>query len=264
MALGLNTKWRHLLQAGTGLLAGSACVFGLSSALAAATDGAIPAVELNLPGEGLGAFTPSSADPKLIDSLRRASVARTSGASSLFRFTPAGAKNDAPRSVTVAVRVDSETARAISLRKPVGDAGRGIAGLDPVAFNLGVARGYQSFAQASPATTKNGERPLISNVVADIDAPDLSSFTPAKSASGKSRFSTTVELDGDSALPGASPRTLPGSGEMSVDVGGAYRVAGNLKVTAGIRYSSERDRLAPLTDSQQDSQSVYVGTRFRF
>jgi hypothetical protein len=32
---------------------------------------------------------------------------------------------------------------------------------------------------------------------------------------------------------------------------------------AGIRYSSERDRLRPLTDGKQDSQA-YVGTQFHF
>jgi hypothetical protein len=41
-------------------------------------------------------------------------------------------------------------------------------------------------------------------------------------------------------------------------------VTGNLRVTAGVRYSAERERLAPLADGQQDNQSVYVGTRFRF
>jgi len=41
-------------------------------------------------------------------------------------------------------------------------------------------------------------------------------------------------------------------------------VTRNVAVTAGVRYSSERDRIAPLTDTTQDSQAVYVGTRFRF
>jgi len=35
-------------------------------------------------------------------------------------------------------------------------------------------------------------------------------------------------------------------------------------VTAGVRYSQERDRLGPLTDGTQDSQAVYLGTQFRF
>jgi hypothetical protein len=57
---------------------------------------------------------------------------------------------------------------------------------------------------------------------------------------------------------------LESLGEQTVDLGGAYRVTRNLDVTAGVRLSQDRDRLAPLTDSVQDSQAVYVGTQFRF
>jgi len=266
MASGHDTKWRRAMRAGTCLLAGTACVLGLSSAVAAVSETSIPLGEVSLAGfGGLGAFTPASVDPKLMATLRRVSDASGEAGSSLFRFTPAGARKPGSRSVTVAIRVDSETARAISIRKGAGDAGRGVAALDPVGFNLGVARGYQSFAQASAAAPAAGTRSLaLPGEVDEMTAPDLRSFTPAKSSPGKSRFSTTVQLDADSALPGSAPRTFAGAGEMSVDVGGAYRVADNLKVTAGIRYSSERDRLTPLTDGQQDSQAVYVGTRFRF
>ena len=38
----------------------------------------------------------------------------------------------------------------------------------------------------------------------------------------------------------------------------------NLDLTAGVRVTSDRDRLLPLTDGKQDSQAVYVGTQFRF
>ena len=51
---------------------------------------------------------------------------------------------------------------------------------------------------------------------------------------------------------------------IRTDVGGAYRVTRNLDVTAGVRYSQDRERLKPLTDGKQDSQAVYVGTQFRF
>lgn len=265
MASGHDTRWRRAVRAGTSLLAVSGCVFGLSSAIAAVSHTSLPGVELTVSDHGgLGAFTPASINPKLMATLRRATDATGGAAGSLFRFTPAGSSQVGSRSVTVAVRVDSETARAMSLRKAPVDAGRGIASLDPVAFNLGVARGYQSFAQGSPAAEAGARGLGLPTEMADIKAPDLRTFTPAKVASGKSRFSPTVELDGDRNAPGSSPRTLSGAGEMSVDVGGAYRVADNLKVTAGIRYSSERDRLTTLTDGQQDSQSVYVGTRFRF
>jgi hypothetical protein len=63
---------------------------------------------------------------------------------------------------------------------------------------------------------------------------------------------------------GRAPRTLEGQGDYQLDVGGSYRLTRNLNVTAGVRYSPERDRLRPLTDGKQDNQAVYVGTQFRF
>ena len=38
----------------------------------------------------------------------------------------------------------------------------------------------------------------------------------------------------------------------------------NLDLTAGLRYKSERERLARFNDDRRDSQAVYVGTAFRF
>ena len=63
---------------------------------------------------------------------------------------------------------------------------------------------------------------------------------------------------------GRAPRTFAGESEDQVDVGGSYRVARNLNVTAGVRYSQDRERLLPLTDGKQDNQAVYVGTLFSF
>lgn len=271
MALGQHSTWQRMLRAGSGLLAGTACVLGLSSAVAAVsgsmvdTDHTIGGVEIA--GDGmLGAFTPASVDPKLIASLRRASDATDRVADRLgdrlFRFTPAGAQG-APRSVTLAVRIDRQTAQGIASRGASVEAGRGIAGVNPVAFNLGVARGYQSFAQGTASLPEAGARvTALTHESLDSSVPDLRTFTPAKAASGKSRFTPTVALDGASAQPGL-PRAA-GQGDVSLDVGGAYRVADNLKVTAGIRYSADRDRLTDAVDGQQDSQAVYVGTRFRF
>ena len=47
-------------------------------------------------------------------------------------------------------------------------------------------------------------------------------------------------------------------------MGGSYRLVGNLDVTAGLRYASDRERLRALTDHRQDSQAIYVGTQIRF
>lgn len=269
MAMGRQSNWQRMLRAGSGLLAGTACVLGLTSAVAAVSGGMVAPDRslVDVAADGaLGAFTPASVDPKLMASLRRASDATGLLAGDvgqrLFRFTPAGAQG-APRSVTVAVRVDRETARALAARATGGDSVRGIAGIDPVAFNLGVARGYQSFAQSSAVLPQAGARTsIVAQDGLDGSVPDLRTFTPAKTASGKSRFSPTVAVDGKSSPSGLSRQA--GENDVSVDVGGAYRIADNLKVTAGIRYSADRDRLTDAIDGQQDSQAVYVGTRFRF
>jgi hypothetical protein len=50
----------------------------------------------------------------------------------------------------------------------------------------------------------------------------------------------------------------------SVDVGGSYALTRNLDVTAGMRYRTDRERLARLADDRRDSRAVYVGTAFRF
>jgi predicted porin len=50
----------------------------------------------------------------------------------------------------------------------------------------------------------------------------------------------------------------------SVDLSGRYKLSKNFDVTAGVRLKQENDRLQPLTNAQQDSQAVYVGTRVKF
>ncbi|WP_231636164.1 hypothetical protein [Novosphingobium sp. ST904] len=118
-----------------------------------------------------------------------------------------------------------------------------------------MARGYQNFA---PETAPQALGKGLS------DAPELKKFSlQAGTADQKeSRFSPRISID-EKHVAGRAPRTFSGeAGE--VDLGGAYRVTENLDVTAGLRYSQERERLVPLTDGRQDSQAVYVGTQFRF
>jgi hypothetical protein len=95
--------------------------------------------------------------------------------------------------------------------------------------------------------------------------PDLSTFRlgAAKTSGGPSRFSTRLSVD-ELEKTGRAPGTFETAGQPTVDLGGSYRVTGNLNVTAGVRYSADRDRIAPLTDGKQDSQAVYLGTQFRF
>lgn len=233
------------------LLAAAGLAFGIPSA-GLAVVGFTAAGDVPAP-EGFGIFTPASVDPQLA---RR--VLQQSGEEGI-RFTPAGSTDKRDRTVTVAVRVDGGTARAISIRnaiEAVPGARESIAtAIAPTKYDLGIARGYQSFARPT----------ALPDSVRKIDMPDLSRFEPAgPTAPDKpSRFQPRISLE-DRENAGRSKGTLEGLNSPSVDLGGAYRVTRNLDVTAGVRLSQERDRLDPLTDSSQDNQAVYVGTQFRF
>lgn len=177
----------------------------------------------------------------------------------LFLFTPAGTPNRPNRSVTVAVRVDPLTVQAISVhgRRIVEntEAGPTTLSIAPTAFSLGVSRGYRTFA---PGTAQ----PLAE--VKKVDMPDLSAYrAPGTGGAAAARFSPRIVIDEKQAA-GRAPRTFAGDTEDRVDVGGSYRLTRNINVTAGVRYSQERERLRPLTDGNSDSQAVYVGTQFRF
>lgn len=201
-------------------------------------------------------FTPAGLDPALVRE-----VASTVGIDAL-RFTPAARPARKDRTLTVAVRVDRDTARAISVRKAIeGAATPGLGeslGVAATRYDLGISRGYQGFAK--PAAAASGSL----SGVRDISMPDLSEFRPAESKADKpSRFQPRIALEQEGNA-GRAPRTLEGLGGQSVDLGGSYRVTRNLDVTAGVRLSQDRDRLAPLTDGVDDNQAVYVGTQFRF
>lgn len=200
-------------------------------------------------------FTPASIDPTLAKFVAE----RATGSNRLMRFTPAGVAERGSRAVTVAVRVDEETAQAISVRSAVATAREQMAAsspvrIAPVRYNLGLSRGYQSFAQPTELSRK----------LSDAAIPDLSSFRPSAGVKEEpSRFGARIALEQEEKS-GSAPRTHDALGDQTLDVAGSYRLTRNLDVTAGVRYSQDRDRLAPLADPAQDSQAVYVGTQFRF
>ncbi len=241
------------------LLAGAVLALGVPSAVLAVS-GSLDSRPVSLAARGgIGSFTPASVDPRLARTINLGVLSR----SPMFRFTPAGTNLRPDRSVTVAVRVDPDAVRAISIRPSIASLTPGAAQIAlriaPMAYNLGVARGYQGFAP-SIAIPVEGKRPKL----AQIDMPDLKSFRPAGEAKeAPARFGARVVLDEHEKI-GRSPRTLETLGEQTLDVGGSYRLGRNLNVTAGVRYSQDRDRVVPLTDGKQDSQAVYLGTQFRF
>lgn len=247
----------------TGTLSGfsAALLYASAAALIAIPSagfalGALDGSSVSLAARGsFASFTPASVDPRLA----RFVAERSSNKGKLMRFTPAGAANRPNRSVTVAIRVDADVARAISARTALATAKTQASGtaarIAPTRFNLGLSRGYQSFAHA----------PLLAKDLSDASMPDLASFLPSQGAKNRpSRFNARVELE-EAVNAGSSPRTLEALGDQMVDVGGSYSVTRNLDVTAGVRYLQDRDRIiAPLTNGKQDSQAVYVGTQFRF
>ena len=204
-------------------------------------------------------FTPAKVDPRLARAV--AEMLGTDG----LRFTPAARPAGGDRVVTMAVRVDRATAQAISFRAPLDRAGETRPGLGamalvaPTRFNLGTARGYQSFAQSAPKVAP------LSPGLRDMGMPDMAQFKLDEgSADNKpARLQPRIAFKRDNE-PGHGPRAYDSEIDQLVDLGGAYRITRNLDVTAGVRMTQQRDRLAPLTDGVEDSKAIYVGTQFHF
>jgi hypothetical protein len=245
------------------LIGAAVVVLALPSAvLAFSTRLELPADALA--GQGSHRFATADLDPRLARAM-----ANHPGRGPLFRFTPAGLVMRPDRAVTVAVRVDAETAREITVRgfvdRMASNAGPASAGMAPLriaptAYNLGVARGYQGFAQVPQPVA-----PSAPGELRKLDMPDLSTFhnSDNDAPGSPSRLAAHIALD-ERERAGRAPRTLESIGTQTVDLGGSYRVSRNIDVTAGVRYSRDRDRLQPVIDGKTDSQAVFVGTQFRF
>jgi hypothetical protein len=242
--------------AGAAMLCGAVSLLALPSAVLAFSG------NFDSAGAGLaivdGGFQPAEVDPRLARSItvRALSKDRT------FRFTPAATPSRPDGAVTVAVRVDGRSLAALGMRPSAAieaaQAQPGGLGIAPGAYSLGATRGYRSFAHSGASSSAPAPQ------FRQVEMPDLAAYQPkeASTAAKPSRFAPRVELD-EREKAGRSPRTFEQS-DQTVGVGGSYRVSRNLDVTAGVRVTSDRDRLLPLTDGKQDNQAVYVGTQFRF
>jgi hypothetical protein len=212
---------------------------------------------VSLPASGsFAALTPASVDPRLAAFVAK----RIGGNARLMRFTPAGVAERDRRSVTVAIRIGEAEAQALSMRSAIAQSQAQIAGdaavrIAPTRYSLGLSRGYQNFAKT----------PELARSLTDASIPDLAQFQPTPGARAEdSRFAARIALE-EQAKTGTTPRTIDSRSDQAVDVAGSYRLTRNLDVTAGVRYSQERDRLAPMRETtEQDSRAVYVGTQFRF
>lgn len=194
---------------------------------------------------GIGSFTPASADPKLAAVLARAGVS-----SSGFRFTPSAAGKSGTRAVTVAVRARADRVGGVSGER-VPTAASPVA-LAPIAYNLGVAVGWRRFAVSGDLSKVD-----LAGQPGSRESVDLGLSYTGRKASGRVKAESARAIGNQPSLVAEQP-------SYSIDVGGSYKLTRNLDVTAGVRYKSERERLPQLVDDRRDSQSVYVGTAFRF
>ncbi len=194
------------------------------------------------PGNGIGSFTPAAGDPRLAAALARAGVSASG-----FRFTPSGADKAGTRAVTVAVRARSSRAVAadrLSANSPVA--------LAPIAYNLGVAVGWKRFALSGDLAKVD-----LAGQPGSRESVDFGMSYTGRSISGRVKAEATRPI-------GNAPRLVEDNPSYSVDVGGSYSLTRNLDVTAGVRYKTERENLPRIVEDRRDSQSVYVGTAFRF
>jgi hypothetical protein len=193
--------------------------------------------------DGLSGFTPASTDPKLA-----AVLAQRGLTGSDFRFTPAAPKGR-PSQVRVAIR-----ARAATSDARTGEATSAVTALTQSSYNLGMSVGWRRFA--------------VTGDVAKVPAATLA-LGGRESAVVGVNYSLNRRLTGRiAATAERSDRSrAPALGQdeaYALDVGGAYKLTRNIALTGGVRYRVEQERGVALKDDRRDSQSVYVGTAFKF
>jgi hypothetical protein len=207
-------------------------------------------------GSWLSRFTPAGVDSRLAAKADLKAVARHSA----FRFTPAGLNRTGNKVITVAARADLEgAADAVSVRSAIAriEAGAGTTvRLNNSSYRLSAARGWHDFKL--PAKAVQVDEPRLSTMVGKGEFR-LDGAEKKK----PSRFNTEVSVDKvGNAAP--NPRGSAAAGDYALNVGGSFSISRRIDVTAGVRYSSERDRVAPAANAKPDSEAVYVGTKIRF
>ncbi|WNO54018.1 hypothetical protein [Stakelama saccharophila] len=230
--------------AGIGI--GAFVVAGIAVAPAIHAQGSSGALAASVSEPRLGSFTPASADPKLAAVLAKSGIDTSD-----FRFTPSESSKSKSRSVTLAVQARTQRGKTAATETAAATA-PGLT-LAPIAYNLGVSVGWKRLA-----------------VSGDVSRLDLAG-EPGSRESAEVGLSYTGEKVGGSVKAKAtrplehSPAMIAENQSYSIDVGGSYKIAHNLDLTAGVRYKSEQNRLPRLADdNRRDSQAVYIGTAFRF
>ncbi len=224
----------------TGLLAGVI----VAPAIGATEDNARVARKPTAAARALTGFTPAAADPRLA-----AVFARGGLDAGDFRFTPSESRTST-KAVTVAVRARSN--RSVDDAERLAAIPAPTVGLAPIAYNLGVAVGWKRFALSGDLAKVD-----LAGAPGGRDAADVAISYAGNRFAGQVRASTDK--------PAANgPQLVESPPSYALDVGGSYSLSRHIDLTAGVRYKSERDRLARFNDDRRDSQAVYVGTAFRF
>ena len=201
---------------------------------------------MSLVDSDFGTFTPATADPRLA-----AVLARGASASAGFRFTPSSTPGSR-RAVTVAIRARStahvpeqDNAIEIASATPIE-----ATSVNPTVYNLGAAVGWRRFA--------------LSGNYSRIDSgglPGGRELMDVGVSYGRGRFTTKLSLGADHTVDTRFPIADQG---YSLDLGESYSVTHNIDLTGGVRYRTQRERFDQVVDGRRDSQSVYLGTAFRF
>ncbi|MFC4293377.1 hypothetical protein ACFOWX_13210 [Sphingorhabdus arenilitoris] len=227
-----------------------------------------PALAANLGGGKITAnqllenFTPAGVDKRLAAKFRadeKNEAVKINN--SRFAFTPAGVKNVPGRTMTIAARTDSPlSSKAVSIRSAIASSEAGTATPIRLAksdFRLTASKGWKGFS--APVEPRQAVRAPIAN----LDVAAGSFRLEDDSAPKKSRFGADMRVAKDrSVVPSANGNAA--AGDYKVDLEGSFSVTKRVAVTAGVRYQSDRDRVAPAVSDRNDSEAVYVGTKIRF
>jgi Gram-negative porin len=192
-----------------------------------------------------GTFTPAIADPRLAAELARRGVQPN-----LFRLTPSVAPGTG-KAVRVALRGHA-SAPAAAAHGTAEASASAVTAITPTVYSLGASVGWKRFALTGDVDRVEGGAVPGAREQAQVGVSySLKRFT-ARAEAGVARSDATT------------PTVVADPETYVVGVGGSYRIARNFDVTGGVRYKIQRDRLEPLADQRRDSQSVYIGTAFRF
>jgi hypothetical protein len=214
----------------------------LSPAIAANNNQRLAAAKA--PARG-ATFTPAIADPRLAAELARRGVQPN-----LFRLTPSVAPGSG-KGLRLALRGRAASPAAAS-RGTVQASASVVTAITPTVYSLGASVGWKRFALSGDVDRVEGGPVRGGTEQAQVGVSySLKRFT-ARAEAGLARS------DANTPTVVADPETYV------VGVGGSYRIARNFDLTGGVRYKIQRDRLEPLADQRRDSQSVYIGTAFRF